>query len=205
MNKKRFGVLAGVGAVLGSGGLLAATMLPSSADTSKTEQPTAQTQATAISYGYRYFQCSQPKECHATAVLPKTWKHVYQGGTKTAFNDPTANRMIRFNTWLGDKPPSTEAAARKKVADLKGVSGLKIQNVYTARMQSTNSQGRLTMTTVVYTYKSGKTTRWVATRYLGQHGENKAQTEITVGGVPADYKLLGTALLKATQSFALAG
>lgn len=204
MQKKSFAVLAGVGAVVGSAGLLLATMLPSSADIAG--QQTTKVQATsAVSYTWRYFECWKPKECHASAVLPKTWKSVDQGDKKTAFQDPTANRMIRFNVELGGKAPTTVVAGQRKVAALKGTPGLKIQNVYTTTMQSTNSQGKLTLTTVVYTYKSGTTTRWVATRYLGQQGSNQAEREITVGGAPTDYKLLGTALLKATQSLALAG
>ncbi|MFB6719299.1 hypothetical protein ACFCV3_04025 [Kribbella sp. NPDC056345] len=205
MQKKRFAVLAGVGATLGAAGLVLATMLPSSADISG-EQTTTKVEATsAVTYTWRNFECWKPKECHASAVLPKTWKAVDQGDSKTAFQDPTANRMIRFNLSLGDKAPTTVVAGQRKVAALKGTPGLKIQNVYTTTMQSNNNQGKITLTTVVYTYRSGTTTRWVATRYFGQHGSNQAEREITVGGAPTDYKLLGTALLKATQSFALAG
>ncbi len=203
MQKKRFAVLAGAGAALGSAGLLLATMLPSSADISGRQTTTKVEATSAITYTLRNFDCGK-RVCHASAVLPKTWKHVVQGNGKDAFQDPTANRMIRFNVLLsGDQ--TTVVAGQQKVAALKGTPGLKIQNVYTTTMQSTRNQGKLTLTTVVYTYKSGTTTRWVATRYLAQQGGKQAEYEITVGGAPTDYKLLGTALLKATQSLALAG
>ena len=63
----------------------------------------------------------------------------------------------------------------------------------------------LIVTTLVYTYKSGSTTRWVATRYIGQWGDKHANIEITVGGRLKDRALLTTVLNKATSSVALSG
>ncbi|TDC16864.1 hypothetical protein [Kribbella albertanoniae] len=69
-------------------------------------------------------------------------------------------------------------------------------------MKSTTGQGPLRVSTLVYTYRSGSTTRWVATRYIGFSGNKTADAEVTVGGRLQDRALLGTVLTKATQSLA---
>lgn len=97
-------------------------------------------------------------------------------------------------------------ALNRKIAALKkGTRGLHLVGTSTVTMKSTTGQGPMRVSTVVYTYRSGKDTRWVATRYVGVAGTTTADTEISTAGSTRDAKLLGTVLNKATVSLALAG
>jgi hypothetical protein len=100
---------------------------------------------------------------------------------------------------------STTTALKKKQAALKGTRGLKVLGTSTVVMKSTSGQGRLTVSTIVYTYRKGNTTRWVATRYVGMWGSKSAHIEITVAGTTKDRKDLGAVINRATQSIYLAG
>ena len=66
-------------------------------------------------------------------------------------------------------------------------------------------QGPQTVSTLLYTYRSCNVTRWVATRYVGQHGWKEASIELSVGGSTADSKVLTAVLDRATLSVALYG
>jgi hypothetical protein len=80
-------------------------------------------------------------------------------------------------------------ALNRKIAALKGTRGLHIVGTSTVKMKS--EQGRLTVSTVGYTYRSGNATRWVATRYVGPYGTKSADIEISTAGSTTDSKLLG--------------
>ncbi|GAB2654666.1 hypothetical protein [Kribbella swartbergensis] len=112
--------------------------------------------------------------------------------------------MIRFDTSRSGTISTATALKRKQVA-LKGTRGLKILGTSTVTMKSTSGQGRLTVSTIVYTYRSGNTTRWVATRYVGMWDQKTAHVEITVGGTTKDRKHLSAVLNRATHSIYLAG
>jgi hypothetical protein len=186
-------------ATLGAGGVLLTGVLPSTASTRVVASSTQ-----SVSYGWRSFDCGGGFGCHAAAQLPKTWKRTELGAAKARFSDPARNRMVRFNTFVGGKV-STATAIKQKQAALKGTRGLKVAGTSTVVMKSTNGQGRLTVSTIVYTYRSGQTTRWVATRYIGQWGNKTADIEITTAGTPKDSKLLGAVINRATVSLGLAG
>ena len=158
----------------------------------------------ALTYGQRNFDSDPDRGCHASAVLPKSWKHTKLGVGDARFSDRAVPRMIRFDTSLTSRPGTATAALNKQKA-LKGTPGLKILGIQNGTMKSTMQQGPLRISTLVYTYRSGSTTRWVATRYVGFHGGKTADAEITVGGRLQDRTLLGTVLTKATQSLALYG
>ncbi|MFC9691200.1 hypothetical protein ACFTSF_21790 [Kribbella sp. NPDC056951] len=158
----------------------------------------------ALTYGQRNFDCDPEYGCHASAVLPKSWKYTKLGNGEGRFSDRAVPRMIRIDTNLPMAPGTATAAQRKQKA-LKGTPGLKILGLQNGTMKSTMQQGPLRISTLVYTYRSGSTTRWVATRYIGFHGSKIAGAEVTVAGRVQDRVLLGTVLTKATQSLALYG
>ncbi|GAA1145092.1 hypothetical protein GCM10009630_49730 [Kribbella jejuensis] len=203
---KRYGVMAGVAtgvaALAAAGSVLLGTTQPSSA--AVTQQPvklTAAQSSTSITFVKRYFERKYPHGYLSNAVLPKTWREVHIGPHETRFDDTAHSRMIRFNTWWGPETP--QSALKRKVAALKGTRGLHIVGTSTVGMPSTAGQGRLTVSTIVYTYKSGSTTRWVATRYVAQNGQKLADAEITVAGRPTDSKTLALVLNKATQTLVI--
>ena len=99
---------------------------------------------------------------------------------------------------------TTVNAVKEKIAALHGTPGLKVLSTSTKTMGSTMDQGPQTVSTLIYTYRSGNTTRWVATRYVGQQGWKEASIELSVGST-ADSKLLTTVLDRATLSVALYG
>ncbi|MEU4197003.1 hypothetical protein AB0E69_34235 [Kribbella sp. NPDC026611] len=198
---KRFGIVAGavsgVAALAGAGALVLAGALPSNAATEQV-RTVAASNTTAITYVPRYFDHST-LGYHSRAVLPKTWKQVVLAKWQTRLDDPAHNRMIRFNTAYSGKI-STVTAMNNKIKALKGTRQLHIVGTSTLTMRSTTQQGPQTVSTLVYTYKSGSQTRWVATRYVGQHGSKTAQVEISVAGSTADSKVLGTVINNATLS-----
>ncbi|TCO26468.1 hypothetical protein EV652_107360 [Kribbella steppae] len=203
---KRRAVLA---AAIGAGGLLLAGILPSMASTTTSQQSSGHTVAASTQSGQDHLRPAQlrllrPGRLPASAELPKTWRHVALGIGKARFLDPARNRMVRFDLTTGGKV-STATALRKKQAALKGTRGLKVVGTSTVVMKSTSGQGRLTVSTIVYTYRSGNTTRWVATRYIGFWGNKTANIEITVAGTTKDRKDLGAVINRATQSIYLAG
>jgi hypothetical protein len=151
----------------------------------------------------RYFNCYYDEGCFATAVLPKTWRAIRLGTDEYRFADRTAPRMIRIR--MNITGPSTAADAKHKQAALKGTRGLKILSRTTTTMKSTSGQGPLTVTTLVYTYRSGSTTRYVATRYIAMWSLSSANVEMTVGGRLKDRAVLTKVLDKATTSITLAG
>ena len=202
---KRFEIVAGavasVAAMAGAAGLVVGGALPSNAAQEKIVA-ISNSQA-AVTYARRYFNHSS-QGYHASAVLPKTWRSVVLGRWQARFDDTAHNRMIRFDTDYNNRI-STATALKQKVAALKGTRGLHVVGTSTVTMRSTTGQGPLTVSTLVYTYRSGNTTRWVATRYIGQSGAKTAAIEISVAGAQTDSKLLGTIINNATQSIALAG
>jgi len=204
---RRFRIISGVVATIGAGGMLLGAAAPSNAAVTnqKTNQQTAtQQQATTVKFAKRYFECYPDIGCRTTAQLPRTWRYVRLGSSQTRFLDDAHNRMIRFNTSYGGRV-STATALKRKVAALKGTRGLHIVGTSTVTMRSTSGQGPLKVSTLVYTYRSGNITRWVATRYVALWGTTEAEVEISVAGSPRDSKLLGTVINRATQSVTLAG
>lgn len=192
----------GIGlAVVGSAGLLFSGVMPAQAAVDTSQKVVASSNVQSVVYKTRYWDCWDG--CRASAVLPKSWRYVELGNGEFRFVDRTAPRMIRFGK--ATEGLSTAATAKRKLATLKGTHGLKVLGVKTTRMTSTTQQGPLTVTTVVYTYKSGSTTRWVATRYVAPWGQDRLNLELTVGGRLKDRTLLTTVLNKATQTVALAG
>jgi len=206
---KRFGIVAGavsgVAALAGAAALLLGGALPSNAATEqiKTVASSNSTASTPVRYKTRFF-LHYSEGNHAMAVLPTTWRDVELGDWQARFDDSANNRMIRFDNNYNYKI-GTVTALNRKIAALKGTRGLHIVGTSTVGMNSTNHEGRLTVSTVVYTYKSGNTTRWVATRYVGLDGSKSADVEISTAGSPADSKVLGAVINYATTSLALAG
>ncbi|TDD55725.1 hypothetical protein E1263_25975 [Kribbella antibiotica] len=193
MNK--FGIVA---ALAGAGALLVGGTLPSTAAVASSNSQAASSPV----FVKRYFANTSPGHPHAGAYVPKTWKHQVLAPWQDKFADAKHNQMIRFNS-ATDTSVSTTQAMKRKVAALKHTRGLKVVSTSTASMKSTSGQGPLTISTVVYTYRSGKTTRWVADRFIGLQGVNYSEVEVIVGGAPKDYKYLGTVLLNGTRSLQL--
>jgi hypothetical protein len=202
---KRRRVLTGVAAAIGTGGLLLTSALPSMAGAGASQQGTVQAtaaQAGKITFVTRAFDCYGANRCAAFAQLPKTWKDVRLGPGQDRFTDPARDRMIRFNIRFGDRV-SAATAIRQKRAALQGTRGLHVLGMSTVRMQSTTGMGPQTVSTIVYTYRRGNTTRWVATRYIEPYGTGAAPIEITVAGAPKDRKVLGTVITRATRTISL--
>jgi hypothetical protein len=179
-------------------------MLPAGATVVAPKEVVAASNVQSTTFVKRYFSCYAGYGCQVTATLPATWRYVKLNRDEFRFADRSAPRMIRIRVGLGDKVSTATAAAQKQAA-LRGTRGLKVLSRSTTTMTSTMQQGPLTVTTLVYTYRSGSTTRWVATRYVGQHGERTASLELSVGGRVQDRALLTTVLNKATTSMALYG
>ncbi|MFC9688358.1 hypothetical protein ACFTSF_07430 [Kribbella sp. NPDC056951] len=196
---KRYGVVAGVvsgvAALAGAGALFLGGALQSNA----AQQNVAVTQkAESITFVVRHFEKMSNGKYISHAKLPKTWKESKIAPHETRFDDTANGRMIRFNTWIG--PSSTRSQLDRKIRSLKGTPGLKIVAKATVKGRSTVGNYPMTVSTVVYTYKSGKTTRWVATRYAEIKGGN---VEFTVAGVPSQSKVLSNVLETATQTIYL--
>ncbi|MFI5734191.1 hypothetical protein ACIA49_29015 [Kribbella sp. NPDC051587] len=198
---KRHGIVAGavsgVVALAGAGALFLGGALQSDA----AEQHVTAAQAAPISFVMRNFEKKSDGKYISHAKLPKTWKESKVAPHETKFDDAANARMIRFNTWIG--PAGTRSQLDKKIASLKGTPGLKIVAKATVKGTSTVGQGPVTVSTVVYTYTSGKTTRWVATRYVALKGHTGGDAEITVGGTPAQSKVLSNVLETATQTLSI--
>ncbi|MDX3002404.1 hypothetical protein PWY87_12030 [Kribbella solani] len=197
---KRFGMITGMAALAGAGALMVGGAVPSQAAVASSNSVSS----SSVTYKTRYFNHSS-EGYHASAVLPSTWRSVVLGPWQQRFDDTTHNRMIRFNTSYNPNLSTVTALNRKIAALKKGTRGLHIVGTSTVTMKSTTGQGPMRVSTVVYTYRSGKDTRWVATRYVGVAGTTTADTEISTAGSTCDAKLLGTVLNKATVSLALAG
>jgi hypothetical protein len=187
-----------ISAAIATGGLLLGGALPGNAAATSYD---VSTHTSAVKFVKRDFDCWSHVGCLASAKLPSTWKHVKLAPSQARFTDRTSDRMIRFDMAYGARSDiSTVTAVKRKQAALKGTRGLKVLGTSTATMKSSTGQGPLTVSTIVYTYRSGKTTRWVATRYVGTWGYKNAGFEITVAGAPKDKKFLGTVINTATQS-----
>jgi hypothetical protein len=196
------GVATGVAALAAAGAVLLGTTQPSSAaETRHPVQLTAAQSSTSVTFVKRYFERKYPHGYLSNAVLPKTWREVHLAAHETRFDDAANSRMIRFNTWWGPETPPS--ALKRKIAALKSTRGLHVVGTSTVGMPSTAGQGRLTVSTIVYTYRTGSTTRWVATRYVAQNGQTLTDAEITVAGRPTDSKTLGLALNRATQTLVI--
>jgi hypothetical protein len=185
-------------AALGTTGVALLGVAPADA------QVVAASNSSALTYGQRNFSCDPEYGCHGSAVLPKSWKYTDLGRGEVRFEDRAVPRMTRIDIDRETQPGTYTAALQKQKA-LKGTPGLKVLGIQNGTIASTMHQGPLRISTLVYTYRSGSTTRWVATRYVGFHGANAASAEVTVGGRLQDRTLLGTVLTKATQSLALYG
>ncbi|MFC9690771.1 hypothetical protein ACFTSF_19630 [Kribbella sp. NPDC056951] len=196
-------IISGVAATIAAGGVvLGGAALHSSADTApkKTDVGQAAAPAAAVKFKTRYFTCVHGEECTNSALVPSTWRYVEVSEFRTRFVDKS-NQSVYFDVNYSNKLTTAQALKNRQKA-LKGTKGLKVLSTKTMTMKSTSGSGPLTVSTIVYTYKSGKTTRWVANRYIGSYGSNLAGAELTVAGVPANSKFLGTVLLKATTSLA---
>jgi LysM repeat protein len=192
------GAVAGVAALVGAGALVLGGAPASDAAV----KPTAVSQqAESITFVMRNFEKMSNGKYISHSKLPKTWKEAKVAPHETRFDDKANGRMIRFNTWLG--PSTTRSQLDRKIASLKGTPGLKIVAKATVKGTSTVGQNPVRVSTVVYTYTSGKTTRWVATRYVALKGHIGADAEITVGGSPSQSKVLSKVLETATQTLSL--
>ena len=192
-------ILTGAAALAAAGAVVLGGALPSDAAT----RTVASSNSSSVTYKLRYFNHSS-EGYHASAVLPSTWRAVQLSMWHARFDDTAHNRMIRIDTAYNGNL-GTVTALNQKIKSLKGTRGLHIVGTSTVTMKSTTGQGPLRVSTVVYTYRSGNTTRWVATRYVGWSGRNAADVEFSAAGSPTDSKLLGTAINKATVSLTLAG
>jgi hypothetical protein len=192
-------IVTGVAALAGAGALLLGGTLPSNAAT----QSVAASNSSTVTYKLRYFNHGS-EGYHASAVLPSTWRAVQLSLEHARFDDSAHNRMIRINTAYNENI-GTITALNQKLKSLKNTRGLHIVGTSTVNMKSATGQGPLRASTVVYTYRSGSSTRWVATRYVGWSGRNAADVEFSVAGSPKDSKLLGATINKATVSLTLAG
>jgi len=188
-------IISGVVATIAAGGMvLGASALPSHAQTTVTQQA-----ASAVKFKTRYFDCYSSTGCLASAEVPSTWRFVRPSAYDFKYVG-AGNQFVRFNNTVGGER-STAAQLKLKQKALKGTKGLRIVSTSTRKLKSNTGMGPLTASTIVYTYRSGTTTRWVATRYLGTYGYAEATHEITVAGSPTNAKFLGTVLARATFSF----
>lgn len=192
-------IVTGAAALAGAGALLLGGALPSHAATPSV----AASNSSAVTYKLRYFNHSS-EGYHASAVLPSNWRLVQLSTWHARFDDSAHNRMIRIDTAYNGNL-GTVTALNQKIRSLKNTRGLHIVGTSTVTMRSTTGQGPLRVSTVVYTYRSGSTTRWVATRYVGWSGRNAADVEFSVAGSPKDSKMLGATINKATVTLTLAG
>ncbi|GAA1687852.1 hypothetical protein GCM10009745_35860 [Kribbella yunnanensis] len=188
-------LISGVAATIAAGGMiLGASALPSHAETTVTRQA-----ASAVKFKTRYFDCYSSTGCLASAEVPSTWRFVQPTVYDYKFLG-AGNQFVKFNNTIGGSDRTTAQEMKAKQKALKGTKGLHILSMATKKLKSNTGMGPLTASTIVYTYKSGKTTRWVATRYLGTYGYDQATNEITVAGSPNNAKFLGTVLARSTYS-----
>lgn len=184
-------------AVLGAAGMALGVALPAGA----APQSVSNVQATV--YAQRMLACTSPDYCNGVVSVPRAWRQVKTGRWQDRFVDPSAPRMIRFD--LDQRHKITPAAAMKKrEAALRGTSGLRILGKATGTL-TTARGGKVTMATLVYSYRSGGTTRWVATRFVSLYDITDQAVEITVGGRLGDRAVLTTTLAQATRTFTLVG
>jgi hypothetical protein len=188
-------IISGVAATIAAGGmLLGGSALQSNAATTTTQQT-----ASAVKFKTRYFDCYSSTGCLASAEVPSTWRLVKPTAYDFKFLGQ-GNQFVKFNNTIGGGDHTTAVQLKLKQKALKGTKGLHIVSIATKKLKSNTGMGPLTASTIVYTYKSGKTTRWVATRYLGTYGYDQATNEITVAGSPKNAKFLGTVLARSTYS-----
>jgi hypothetical protein len=190
-------MISGIAATIAAGGLLlGGSALQSNAAPAATKQQPA---AAAVKFKTRHFDCFYETGCLSSAEVPSTWKAVEIDDFSTKFVG-TGNQFVRFDNIVdGSKTTATLLKAKQKA--LKGTKGLHIVSIATKKLKSNTGMGPLTASTIVYTYKSGKTTRWVAIRFLGTYGDPWATNTITVAGSPKNAKFLGTVLARATNTF----
>jgi hypothetical protein len=198
----------------------AAGMLPAAAPPSQAVVTTASTATVAASSNLhaldtsklRYVQrCwgytgSPNHGCDVAASVPKGWKMTKLSTYHARFDDRSRTWMLRINGGLGGKQTSS-AAALSKQRSLRGIPGLRIVSRVTsteAYKPGPNPSTTVKVTTLTYTYRSYRGTRWVATRYVELWGPN-VYVEITVAGRPKDQAGLKTVLTEATRTIALAG
>lgn len=187
-------IISGVAATIAAGGmLLGGSALQSNAATTTQQAPAA------VKFKTRYFDCFYETGCLSSAEVPSTWKTVKLDDFSTKFVG-TGNQFVRFDD-IVDGSKTTAALLKAKQKALKGTKGLHIVSTATKKLKSNTGMGPLTASTIVYTYKSGNTTRWVATRYIGTYGDSWATNAITVAGSPKNAKFLGTVLARSTYSF----
>ncbi|TDD52117.1 hypothetical protein E1263_29595 [Kribbella antibiotica] len=187
-----------VAAVAAAGVMTGTSALQGNAVTEK--QQVVAAQSAAVKFVTRKFDYDSDFGYLSAAQLPSTWRMVVQQGWQvTRFLDPKVDQMVNISTAYSGHLTTAGAVAEKRKA-LKGTKGLKVLGAKTTTMKSTAGMGRLTVSTIVYTYTRGKTTRWVATRYIGLTGEDNAGVEVTVAGSPKNAKFLGTVLAKATTT-----
>jgi hypothetical protein len=189
-------MISGIAATIAAGGLLlGGSALQSNAAPAATKQQPA---AAAVKFKTRHFDCFYETGCLSSAEVPSTWKAIKIDVFSTKFVG-AGNQFVRFDNIVdGSKTTATLLKAKQKA--LKGTKGLHIVSIATKKLKSNTGMGPLTASTIVYTYQSGKTTRWVATRYLGTYGYDQATNEITVAGSPKNAKFLGTVLARSTYS-----
>ena len=144
--------------------------------------------------------------CEVSAAVPKGWKMTRLSTYHARFDDRSRTWMVRINGGLGGKQSSSTAALSKQ-RSLRGVPGLRIVSRVTSTevyAPGPNPSTTVKVTTLTYTYRSYRGTRWVATRYVELWGPH-AYVEITVAGRQKDQAGLKTVLAKATRTIALAG
>ncbi|MEV6415798.1 hypothetical protein [Kribbella sp. NPDC051718] len=154
-------------------------------------------------YAQRMLACVSPDYCGGVVSVPRAWRQAKTGKWQDRFVDPSAARLIRFD--IDQRRKITPAAAMKKrEAALRGTSGLRILGRATDTL-TTARGGKVAVATLVYSYRSGGTTRWVANRFVSLYGIPDQAVEITVAGRLTDRAVLTTTLAKATRTFTLVG
>lgn len=187
-------------AVLGAAGMVLGAVVPAGA---ATQAVAGGSNVQATVYAQRMLACFSPDHCGGIVSVPRAWRQVKTGRWQDRFVDPSAPRLIRFD--LDQQHRITPAAAMKKrEAALRGTPGLKILGRATSTL-TTSRGGKVTVATIVYTYRSGATTRWVANRFVSLYGIPDQAVELTVAGRLTDRPTLTTTLAQATRTFTLVG
>ncbi|WP_328320880.1 hypothetical protein OHA70_22940 [Kribbella sp. NBC_00382] len=187
-------------AVLGVAGMMLGVGAPAGA---ATQSGVGSSKVQATVYAQRMLACTSPDYCNGVVTVPRAWRQVKTARWQDRFVDPSAPRMIRFD--LDQQHRITPAAAMKKrEAALRGTPGLKVLGRATSTL-TTARGGKVRMATLVYTYRSGSTTRWVANRFVSLYDIPDQAVELTVAGRLADKAVLTTTLAQATRTFTLVG
>lgn len=128
-------------------------------------------------------------ERSSSAYAPRGWKEAKVTDDARKFTGGGGVWSLRVNAWLNSEQ-SQDAAAKAKIASLKGTPGLHIDSVTTGEVKSTiNPDLTYRYTTLIYTYRDARI----------------AENEIITAGRPADQAGLAAVMTTATKTFSRAG